>query len=1208
MKLRHIISLTGIIMLQQGSPSTAHWLEHEHLPRWAQRGAMRSCVCPFDAERLRPWIDTDPLACEFTVAFTGHSGWEDAVTPTEKLLDLYVRPRRAHLFVYTCPNSIYWDDEFERVEWRQDLTFERYRMNNFGRYPYAKDCVNIDRDGRPTVAYPWPSRRHRTSYFATPWIEHHKQIMTYMVKGKGALTNRLLREHTQPLDYPGLMDGFYFDNAGRRQDWGPLAMQHWEPISRKHFGKVVDPKTSQDPLVRALWQEMQDRSYIEYHNAYRKHGWTFDPPRLTLLGCHGPYGYYAAEVGFPDIEFYENTYRVQPQGDNIWDIKCGLARTHGKAQACLNHERFRPAKLSGDRSFEVLNWALTREFARLSMAECMAMGGNHMVQIGPLVYVHLRFGAEYVLYNGFNRMLEDEIYLNAVPAARLAVLWPIMSEANGTADTEPLGHRLWTLGIPYDVVIEHDLTATAWPQMDIDLLILPDTRCLNEPRAQVVLDWVRRGGRLIVSQSLAERDERGLRQNSAGARELLGDVGGRMRYSAIMDFVLDGYEPEKGGRIWLPALQHFTEKTPEGTAALKFIGVSGTYDLLLDYLDEDDGCSTMTFYRNDEEVWRFDLDQPGNKRRTKTLAGLALAQGDTIRIHAKQHAEEFCRIYGIELVPSAAEMTQVTFRDVGKGRVAFAPEALTDYSEEQFVSLLESVSDGQVDRCVRQPAEDELGGVFCNLMRDAQHRGLQVHLVNAAYRTPERYAPMRHTNMVCRADVPLAEIPAEPVVRLLCWGTGTGWDLAVRVNDLDLAPVPSSRIPRQLWLDIPVAAAALKVGASNRVEVRLTGKPNTYNAHAALYIDTREPGSAGALSQDGGKTFDADDLSTLNGIQQGAYVLSITNAKPAAPRQAEMTVKLAPQQDVSVVLHKRLVPDGTQALLISPDMPSQWLDLERQRDVVKLRVPSLQVYDVVVLSKDQGYLAAIETKVKGAAYQPTPPRTPEFSALLRAGAAGRKLTWGSIEGDWRLRGVDSIEPAQVAARNDSRSFGKDLKPGEHFVVQPDGSLHINPLCPTNGGRIFLTWTEMDGGHYRDPYFPYVRLTEKVLLPPGWRAVSAPRLQIERAAKPGNVHEGQASVRIAANPGAGISTVSEPTDPGRPYRLSVWLKVVKGEAQVNVYNGATLEPLSCPAGDWTCVSADFVAEGQRVDFKITAAPGHDESVFYADDASLVEQPE
>ena len=64
----------------------ADWVVHKHLPRWAQRGAMRACVAPFDAHKLRPWIDADPLACKFNLLFTGQTAWEDARTPAEQIL------------------------------------------------------------------------------------------------------------------------------------------------------------------------------------------------------------------------------------------------------------------------------------------------------------------------------------------------------------------------------------------------------------------------------------------------------------------------------------------------------------------------------------------------------------------------------------------------------------------------------------------------------------------------------------------------------------------------------------------------------------------------------------------------------------------------------------------------------------------------------------------------------------------------------------------------------------------------------------------------------------------------------------------------------------------------------------------------------------------------------------------------------------------
>lgn len=1200
----------ALVLLLPGA-TRAHWVTHEHLPRWAQRGVMRSCLCPFDWGILKEWIDVDPMACHFNVLFTSIVGWEDERAPTDDLLELYIRPRDGHLFLYTCPNSIYWDDEFERAAWTPDLAFDRFRLSSFLRYPYAKDCINYDSDGKATVAYPWPSRRHRTSYFATQWVSHHSQVMDYFVHGENGVTNPHLRKYILPLKHAGIVDGFYFDNAGLREDWGPLAMARWGELSTARFGEARDPLNDPGPEVRLAWKDMQHRAYFEFHNAFRKHGWAYNPPRLTLLGAHGPYGYYADEYGFPDIEFYENTYRVPPAGDNVWALKRGLARTHGKAQACLNHERFPPARLSGDDSFKVLYWSMTPEFGRLSMAECMAMDGNHMLHMGPLIYGHQRFVAHYRLYSEFNKQFEDELYANALPGAKLAVLWPVASESRGTPDNEPLGTRLWTLGFPYEVVMEHDLTPGIWPGLGMDVLIVPGAQCLDESRAAVILDWVRWGGRCLIAQALAERSEYGRPQQSASARALLGRAAGRIRYVATLDFALDGFEPETGqGRIWLPARRQFTEKTSEGTAVVTFTGAVGVYDMLLDYLDEDDGVSSVSLFLNDEPLLAFRLDQgEGNQRVTKTLRDVRLTPGDRIGIHAKQSEEEFCRVYGVELVSKNAEARVVVMRDVGEGRVGFAPLNLMEYDEAEFVRALEDLTDGGLERCVYGRVPGEMGAVFCNLMQDAGRHALQVHLVNATYSTPERYASLRSTDYVCRVDIPVDSVPVRPVLRALCWGMGEGWRLTARVNGLELEPVPAKKIRTTWWVDMPLDPAMVKTGVPNRVEMRLAGKVNTYNTYAAIYLDTEQTEPPSAFSSDGGATYLTDDLSPMLGAQQGAYMISIASALPRTPNPPEMRVRLVPKRDVEVVLRGSRVPAGASALVVSPDLPPARVPLQREAGAVSLRVPKLHVYDVVLLSADDEYLEAVEAKAGSIRFDPLPPRTPEFRELLRAGAAGEKLIYGSVEGDFRLRGVTSIDPTVVAGRNDPRQIGIDIDRGKDFIVEPDGRLYILPTSRTNSrGEIFLTWTGLGGGHYREGYAPYVRHGDEQLLPPGWRLVNERITKVVRETAPEHVREGEASAKVTAQPGGGIYTVSSVTDPGRPYHLSVWVKVPRGGVQVVITNGTQAEPAACGPGDWRELTVDFTADGRRVDFRVVAGPGHDESEFYLDNVSLRERVE
>ena len=97
------LTITCAALLQL--PASAHWTTHGHLPRWAQRGAMRSCVAPFDGLRLRPWLDVDPLACRFNVVFTSPVGWESELIRTADVAKLYLKPRDGHLFFWFFATS-----------------------------------------------------------------------------------------------------------------------------------------------------------------------------------------------------------------------------------------------------------------------------------------------------------------------------------------------------------------------------------------------------------------------------------------------------------------------------------------------------------------------------------------------------------------------------------------------------------------------------------------------------------------------------------------------------------------------------------------------------------------------------------------------------------------------------------------------------------------------------------------------------------------------------------------------------------------------------------------------------------------------------------------------------------------------------------------------------------------------------------------------
>ncbi|MDP6361030.1 MAG: hypothetical protein QF473_38310, partial [Planctomycetota bacterium] len=702
-------------------------------------------------------------------------------------------------------------------------------------------------------------------------------------------------------------------------------------------------------------------------------------------------------------------------------------------------------------------------------------------------------------------------------------------------------------------------------------LILPDARCLNEERIEVVLDWVRRGGRCLVSQALGERDEFGLRQSSKAARELLGDLGARIRYAASLEFQMQGFESEQRGRIWLPARRQFTEKTPEGTASVVFRGEPGKYDLRFDFLDEADGECSLTVSRNNDLVQQLKLDRQTDRRSMRTVPGVSLKTGDSIRIHAKQDNEEFCRIYGLELIPSGADLEKVTWREVGKGKVAFVPQNLMDFDETKFVKILKELGGNHLERCKwKQYLPSHKGAVFCNMLQDKNGRGLQIHLVNATYHTPERYAPLLSPRSICRADILLKELPAKPVVRAQCWGVGDEWKLLITVNGVELDPIDGSKVRGAAWISAPVPAEALRAENLNRVTLSVQGKLNAYSSACAVYLNTRKLDPKSAFAEDG-TNFSGDDLSTLKGVQKGAYKVQICEQYPSPPRPPKLGARLTWREMVYVELNASRVNEGTQALVVSPDQRPHRIPLTRLGDKVELMHRQIEVYSVIVLSSDVAYLDAVESKARSIRYERFPKRTSGFQKLLEVKAAGSKLTYGSLEGDTHLRDVETIDPQKVTVRNDTRYFGKELERERDYRIEKDGKVFRLPGCRTySDDKLFITWTDIEGGHYREPYAAYMILDGGQLVPPGWRPAN--KVKLFRETEPVNVRNGKASVRVETRPGGGLSKRSMTVDVGRPHRLSVWIKVAEGEAQVRIIRGVEGEPtVVSSASQWKQVA-------------------------------------
>ncbi len=93
-----------------------------------------------------------------------------------------------------------------------------------------------------------------------------------------------------------------------------------------------------------------------------------------------------------------------------------------------------------------------------------------------------------------------------------------------------------------------------------------------------------------------------------------------------------------------------------------FQGPDGYYKLRIHYLDEPDGVSNVSLAVGDRTVgsWRFD-GIVVSSLRWKEFDGVHIKHGETIKLTGRQGGYEYCRMMGLEILPShkqAAEQVE----------------------------------------------------------------------------------------------------------------------------------------------------------------------------------------------------------------------------------------------------------------------------------------------------------------------------------------------------------------------------------------------------------------------------------------------------------------------------------------------------------------------------------------------------------------------
>ncbi|MEM7767128.1 MAG: Ig-like domain-containing protein [Pseudomonadota bacterium] len=150
------------------------------------------------------------------------------------------------------------------------------------------------------------------------------------------------------------------------------------------------------------------------------------------------------------------------------------------------------------------------------------------------------------------------------------------------------------------------------------------------------------------------------------------------------DLILDGYTVESNENASGDAVIR-TEGT--GTASGFFAGQDGTYNLTINYLDENDGLSTYSVFVNGEEVAFFTADEGGSTGGTpdSETIQIDLNGGDLITIQGTRQAAEFARIDSVNMVVINTSPTTV------------ADTATTDEDTSVNVDVLANDSDAEND-------------------------------------------------------------------------------------------------------------------------------------------------------------------------------------------------------------------------------------------------------------------------------------------------------------------------------------------------------------------------------------------------------------------------------------------------------------------------------------------------------------------------------
>ena len=300
---------------------------------------------------------------------------------------------------------------------------------------------------------------------------------------------------------------------------------------------------------------------------------------------------------------------------------------------------------------------------------------------------------------------------------------------------------------------------------------------------------------------------------------------------------------------------------------------------------------------------------------------------------------------------------------MGKGRVLSLDDELSEMTGPQLRAL--------VTRLIGTPrlsVQNPTGKLSCTVLSQPGRKLREVHLLNYdfTYDAPGNHVADDDGSAEARSYLSdtnwrmkkILTVPGpgefeKPALSLL--GSPNSRDqlirLVVSVNGKDVATVAAKDISGQLA--IPLAEDDLRAG-DNEIILRLEGQPNTMSECYQVSIDTHAASKRSSFSQNGGKTWQQDDLSADRGNQTGEFLIRLADSvRRPTHAEWEQMCHVRPAAGARVFLAGN---KASAAVALAPTAPARVVAGQKVTGGCE-DVLDVDTYGVLVLASDRSALA-----------------------------------------------------------------------------------------------------------------------------------------------------------------------------------------------------------------------------------------------------------